>query len=38
MEAVGRRCTRDYNTCPECTSWGERGCFCFEIDRDILKI
>jgi len=38
MEAVGRRCTRDHTTCPECTSWGDRGCFCFEIDRNLLRM
>jgi hypothetical protein len=38
MEAVGRRCTRDHTTCPECTWWGERGCYCFAIDKDLLKM
>ena len=38
MESVGRRCTRDHETCPECTWWNERGCILFELDRALLKM
>jgi hypothetical protein len=38
MEAVGRKCTRDHTTCKECTWWGTRGCYCFAINRDLLRM
>ena len=38
MGSVGRRCTRDHATCPECTWWNERGCILFELDRTFLKM
>ena len=38
MEAVGRRCTKDHTTCNKCTWWGARGCYCFAIDKNLLKM
>jgi hypothetical protein len=38
MEAVGRKCTKDHTMCAGCSWWGERGCFCFEIDKILLRM
>ncbi len=38
MEAVGRKCRKDHADCPECTWWGERGCVCFAMDMNLLKM
>jgi hypothetical protein len=38
MEAVGRKCTLEGDSCMACTHWDERGCFCCAIDKNLLKL
>jgi len=38
MDAVGRRYAKDPTTCTECTWRGTRGCHCFAIDKNLLKM